>query len=211
MKRIDVIGKKVGMLTVISEAERRSDNLRRIVCLCDCGNEKEIYLLNLRGKISCGCYGKGIVDGRAHYTHRLSTTQEYKIWIVMRARCINDKNWQYKDYGGRGITVCDRWINSVENFISDMGLRPTKQHSIDRIDVNGNYEPSNCRWATPKEQSLNRRNNVFFTFNGLKRCVTDWARDLYTDRRTLRDRIKRNNGDFDAVINKYYKYDLQTI
>lgn len=131
----------------------------KVECLCDCGNTKIVFLGNLkRGKTnSCGCLYKetrGIP--RSHGDAKVQA-REYIAWKSMKQRCYNKKNKEYENYGGRGITICDRWVKSYENFLEDMGRKPTPQHSIDRIDVNGNYEPSNCRWATPYEQRMNQR------------------------------------------------------
>jgi hypothetical protein len=99
-------------------------------------------------------------------THGLTKTTEYKTWLELRGRCINPNNQRYKDYGGRGIKVCDRWLNSFENFLEDMGKKPREGLSVERINNNGNYEPKNCRWATPLEQAANTRNlKWFFAFN----------------------------------------------
>lgn len=103
---------------------------------------------------------------------------EYKIWRTMKNRCNNKNMASYKNYGERGIKVCERWLESFENFFKDMGNKPTKSHSIDRIDNDGNYEPSNCRWATKKEQGNNRKNNIMFKFKGMNKSITQWA-DYY--------------------------------
>jgi hypothetical protein len=137
-----------------------SGRYKKVKCICDCGNTGTYYLCNLKsGKTkSCGCLYNETRVG--NYKHGGTGTREYSIWKAMKRRCYNKNVKDYPNYGGRGIIVCDRWLNSFENFISDMGKKPSAEYSIDRIDVNGNYEPSNCRWATPKEQRLNQRKTL---------------------------------------------------
>jgi hypothetical protein len=158
-------GDKYGRLTIVKEVEPyvspSGKTYRKFNCLCECGNKIDTQLTSLTSNLttSCGCYKKEKVIERST-THGLYKTEGYYSWYNMKQRCYNSNLKRYEDYGGRGIKICDRWLNSFENFLTDMGEKPTPQHSIDRIDVNGNYEPSNCRWATPKEQRINQRKNI---------------------------------------------------
>lgn len=138
---------------------------RSWLCLCDCGNRlyRGSASLSVRyTNSSCGCQRPQ--NARPAERHgacaKYVVTPEYQAWRGMKTRCYNPKFRQFENYGGRGITVCDRWRNSFENFFVDMGERPTPKHSVDRINVNGNYEPSNCRWASKREQALNKRKSV---------------------------------------------------
>jgi hypothetical protein len=122
-------------------------------------------------------------------THGDSDSRTHRIWRAMKTRCSNPRASNYAIYGGRGITVCQAWCDSYEQFLTDMGKCPDGC-SIDRIDNSGNYEPGNCRWATRAEQNRNRRDNVMLTFSGKTMCLTDWASHLGMLERTLRNRIK---------------------
>lgn len=121
--------------------------------------------------------------------HRRST--EYQIWDAMRKRCFDPKCRIYRHYGGRGITMCDRWKNSLVDFIADMGRRPSPQHSIDRINNDGNYEPGNCRWATWHEQQTNRRSTRWLTYQGETLCQRDWAKRIGISDSGLSGRLKK--------------------
>ena len=150
-------------------------------CRCDCGGTKDVGAMHLKTTMvtSCGCI-------REH--HGLCDRPEYPCWQSMRGRCNNPLNRAYPDYGGRGIRVCRRWRHFT-SFFKDMGPRPTWRHSLDRIDVNGDYEPSNCRWATPLVQNRNRRNLTFLTLKGRTMCLQAWADELGICSATLLQRL----------------------
>lgn len=151
-----LIGKKYGMLKIISIAESDSGNNKRYNCLCDCGNKTVTYRSSiLKGIESCGCK-RNKRTGKRSTTHGMSNTPTYYSYQSMIRRCTNIKSDNYQHYGGRGVKVCDRWLESFTNFYEDMGVRPENK-TLDRIDFNGNYEPSNCRWADKITQSLNKR------------------------------------------------------
>jgi hypothetical protein len=157
-------GDKYGRLTIIKEVEPyiapNGDKRRKFECLCNCGNTTNVKLNDLTHNriTSCGCLNKEMSKNRL-ITHGLRYHPLYKTWCGLKQRCYNTKYVRYNDWGGRGIKVCDRWLNSFENFLEDMGNRPNG-YSIDRIDNDGNYEPNNCRWADNKTQRHNQRERV---------------------------------------------------
>jgi len=116
--------------------------------------------------------------------------KEYSTWVGIRRRCRDHKLVEYPRYGGRGIIVCDRWKSSFLNFLNDMGVAPSEKHSIDRIDNNGNYEPSNCRWATFNEQCNNRRTSKFLEYNGVRKTMVQWADEYNIHRSTVHTRLR---------------------
>lgn len=153
----DLRGQKFNRLTAIGIAGRNKHRYIIWTCLCDCGKLKEVTSTKLRrGDIkSCGCLQKER-SKEVQVTHGKSSSRIYSIWCNMLTRCFNSNHDAYSDYGGRGIKVCERW-RRFENFFIDMG-EPPEGLTLDRIDVNGNYEPGNCKWATWSEQNLNKRN-----------------------------------------------------
>ncbi len=188
------IGDQFERLTVIAGPIRiGKTNQRAYTCRCSCGSEKvfqaqKLYSGHTR---SCGCLRIDEQRERS-ITHGKSKCPEYPSWAAMKARCLNPDNWKYCDYGGRGITICERWLgkDGLVNFRSDMGDRPSRNHSIDRIDPNGNYEPSNCRWATHKQQMNNRRNTVLITHLGKTQSAMEWHRETGIPYTTLLTRLK---------------------
>lgn len=133
-------------------------------------------------------------------THGMSYTGEHHAWLGMKQRCYNENNPKYPLYGGRGIRVCDRWLDSFEAFYEDMGDRPSDSHSLDRIDNDGNYEPDNCRWATPKQQARNRSTNHDITYRGETKTLKEWAKELGMNRITLFTRLERLGWDVEKAF-----------
>lgn len=172
----DFIGLKFNFLTLQSVIRNNKGTIR-IVCICDCGRTKEYLPTNVvNGAIkSCGCYGKMVASKKAT-KHGMSESRAYQSWEGMMDRCHNVKGVHYLLYGAKGITVCDEWKNPA-NFIRDMGDRPLG-YSIDRIDNLKGYSKENCRWATKKTQSQNRKMTKYITFGDCKLCLAEWARFL---------------------------------
>lgn len=150
-----MIGHRFGRLTVAAEAERRGYQ-RFYFVRCDCGIEKQVSSNCLRTGVtkSCGCLRDQVKHGGYAKGER---APEIGSWQGMKDRCYKPSHKSFKNYGGRGISVCRRWLDSYETFLADMGRKPTPQHTIDRIDNDGDYEPDNCKWSTPSEQRRNQR------------------------------------------------------
>ncbi len=196
---IDLTGKKFGKLTVSAKHPvKTANNLIRWECVCDCNPDK---LLVIRGgdlrsgsSKSCGCVGREkIIERSTKHGNCLTgkATTEYITWCGMKTRCYNPNEKEYNNYGGRGIIVCDRWLNNFSSFLEDMGQKPAPKYELDRIDNNGNYEPANCRWANRVTQQNNKRNNHLITYNGETKTLAQWAKDKGLDFDLLRNRLKR--------------------
>lgn len=175
---------------------------------CSCGVEKSILLYNvIRGLTnSCGCF-------RRENTTRLKTihgkryTPEHGIWCGIKRRCLNERDVQFANYGGRGISMYPDWIVSFESFFQYVGPRPSKNHSIDRIDNNGNYEPGNVRWATPIEQANNTRFNRLITVKGITKTIAQWESEMGCRKEMIRQRINRLGWNPEVAIFTPKKYD----
>ena len=173
---------------------------------CDCGTVFSMQCRSEKGTKSCGCYAKEVArklltGNKNRTTHDLSSSSTHKSWSGMKARCQNQNHIEYPRYGGRGITMCESW-HSFENFLKDMGLRP-EGCSIDRIDNEGNYEPSNCRWATDKEQARNRRNSRLLTVDGVTKTVAEWSEhESATKATNIYRRLDLGWSDAEAVFGR---------
>lgn len=182
--RADLENKQFGRLIALEYVGER-----RWRCKCECGGVAIAVsrnLLNGNTK-SCGCLQREKAS-KTHRTHGKTNTSEYNIWQTMKARCYVKLNANYANYGGRGIKVCDRWLESFENFLTDMGEKP-EGLSIDRVDVDGDYEPRNCRWASVGEQATNRRNNRYVEYEGRKMTISEWARELGVKPGLIKNRL----------------------
>lgn len=192
----DISGKRFGRLVALKLSEKRSGRKTYWECRCDCGNIKTVRTDSLKSGLikSCGCLKKeqdkiNLPNGQGRVKHGLSRERLYHIWLGMLSRCENDSNSRYQSYGGRGIKVCDTWhdVEKFRDWAINNGYKETL--SIDRIDVNGNYEPSNCRWATIKEQANNKRDNIFIEFEGKKQTLKEWSEELNIPYGTLSTRV----------------------
>lgn len=197
-KAIDLTGQSFGQLTVLSRAENNGIAVMWN-CVCSCGTVKSVSAGNLTkgSTVSCGCYRIKNTISRLS-THGMRYTPTYRAWIAMRRRCFVESDDSFKDYGGRGVTVCDRWVNSFDNFLSDMGVRPDGK-SLDRIYVNGPYSPENCRWSSLVEQARNKRNSRFITYDGETLSMAEWCERLGGGRSVVSGRLLRGWSEARAV------------
>ena len=203
MKVKSLIGKRFGRLTVLDIAGKDNQKKYFWLCKCDCGNIKKIRgsSLNFGSTKSCGCLWKeALLENGKKGTHHMTNTQEYNIWAIMKQRCLNKNNPKYKNYGGRGIKVCEEWLK-FDNFYKDMGERPEGK-SIDRIDNEKGYFKENCRWATLKQQGRNKRNNRIITYKGKTMCLPEWAEALKITYSSLEHRLNRG-WNLERALKKY--------
>lgn len=189
----DLKGDRYGLLTVLSfcgkTTGKRPEKLW--MCQCECGNTIKVRQNNLRSghTKSCGCHMRKRIT-EVNKKHGMKNTSEYIAWQNMKGRCLNPRDKGYARYGGRGISVCNRWLNSFENFYLDMGAKPSPAHTLERIDFNKDYCPENCKWATYREQNRNYSRNVYIEYNGRTMCLKDWADEVGIANSLLRYRIR---------------------
>lgn len=193
--RINIAGQKFGRLLVL---EYIPNSHSKWLCQCDCGNKVTVTSVNLKNghTQSCGCLN---LDN--HTKHGGRHTRLYKIWIGMKTRCYNKKAKQYENYGGRGITICEEWKNDFIKF-RDWAIKNGYENNLtlDRIDVNGNYEPHNCRWATTKQQQNNKRNNFFIEYNNERKTIAEWSALRGIRQDTLRNRIVKHHWSIPRAL-----------
>lgn len=196
MRLSDLTGQRFGRLLVLEQAAALSPGNPRWKCQCDCGNVTYSQGGSLRSgrHLSCGC-----LQRERATKHGMERSAEYMTWAQMKSRCTNPNHPSFAGYGGRGIKVCPQWLLSFEQFLADMGRRP-EGHSLERIDNEKGYAPSNCRWASMKEQNNNRRNNVRLEMDGESRTLTEWADKLGISPITVKSRLKAGWSVTDALL-----------
>lgn len=185
LTREDVVGLRFGQITIIDVVEPEKRPLK-CLCKCGCGNEFTTRYDSLQSANtkSCGC-----LVSKGNFKHGKTNTKTHRIWKHMKNRCYNTRSPDYPEWGGRGIVICERWKNSFEEFLGDLGECPP-DHSIERIDVNGNYEPSNCKWLPMRLQSYNRRVSRRFTFDGVTKTLSEWADEYQICKQVVWARIR---------------------
>ena len=194
-KLIDLTGKRFGRLTVLSRAENSKDDKAKWLCRCDCGNTCIVYGISLRRghTHSCGCLRGDRNKERS--THGMSKTRLYGVWNNMKRRCCDPTTKSFKDYGGKGIKVCDEWLEPEPFFDWAKASGYAEGLTIERIDVNGNYEPSNCKWITKAEQAWNKTNSFMVEIDGESKCLHQWCDEMGISYHTVYARMKRLGWD----------------
>jgi len=209
-KRVDLTGKKFGYLTAIKPTRMTEEHSQLWLCRCDCGNFKEVEARYLKRKRphNCGCMTKKLQSSRSE-NHGASGTRLYYVWYSIRCRCEREYSSEYQNYGGRGISVCAEWRDSFPAF-QEWALSngydenaPRGECTIDRIDVDGDYEPSNCRWVDITTQANNRRNNRYVTIDGVTKTITEWCRETGIKSHIAYWRIKSGWEPARAVTEPY--------
>lgn len=214
---IDLTGRRIGRLSVLRLARKEKvypdKTTTKIVwlCLCDCGREVEVTGSSLRAnQKSCGC-AKPELCAEANIKHGGSmrrsrgATPEYRAWCKIKERCHNPTDKAFVNYGGRGIEVCAEWRNDFPRFLADMGPKPSRDHQIERINNDGPYSPTNCKWATSFEQANNKRNNVFIECGGKRQTIAQWAHELGMKPMTLQNRLARGWTVYRALTQEVKK------
>lgn len=194
---------KFGRLTAIERSATQRRHVSEWVCRCDCGETRSVATdkLNSGNTKSCGCLQRDKAGARLR-THGACQTPEYRVWRSIRERC---RLRPHPRYGGRGIDVCDRWFDSFQAFIADMGKRPTPKHTLERIDGDRNYEPSNCKWATWIEQNNNKAGIRKVTLNGKADTIANWCRRLRISKNTVSNRIHNLGWSYEDALTKPVK------
>lgn len=202
--KIEMVGERFGRLIVVEECGRDKQGAVKWRCRCDCGNETIVcgYSLRRRNVQSCGCFQSECSRNR-HTTHGGFYTTLYRKWSGMKRRCYYTRGASYRLYGERGITVCDEWKDNFEAFKEwAMANGYCDDLTLDRIDVNGNYCPENCRWITPKEQQNNKRNNYYLTLNGETHTLAEWCEITGLTRATIRGRLEKCKWSVEDALTK---------
>jgi len=201
MKALDLTGQVFGRLTVVSRAENSKGGKARWNCVCECGGSTTTSTSNLRSKRtkSCGC-SRGELLSKLRSIHNMSQTPEYTIWTGMKARTTKHNTNRAYIYIERGIEMCPEWRDSFERFYSDMGPRPSLEHSIDRIDNAKGYSKENCRWATRKEQARNKRNIHQIEFKGQAKCIAEWSESTGISLSTIWARLHTYNWSVERAL-----------
>ena len=208
---LDITGQKFNKLTALSFSHKEGKQKKqKWLFSCECGGQKIIdkWRVIYSYTKSCGCLMRVEQEKfiKNSTTHGLSGGRggkkpEYSIWLGIKRRCLKVNDVAYKNYGGRGIEVCDRWLNSFENFFKDVGERPSKNHSIDRINNEGHYEPSNCRWATHLEQGRNKRGLRLITIDHQTKCLTEWVEHLGLNQQEVNRDLYERSIDVMQILN----------
>jgi len=188
MKANDLSNRRFGKLIVLSREPNDKKGNTKWKCICDCGETTIVAGQKLTGgrTRSCGCLRGG--SNKASYD---TSSPEYRTWQAMKRRCDNKKSEKWDRYGGRGVSVCSRWLDSFEAFLEDMGPKPSDSHSIERIDNDEGYYPDNCKWASTGEQSNNKSSNVYIEYNGMTKTLKQWADYLGESYWAIQKRHKR--------------------
>jgi len=208
--KTDYVGMKFGRLTIVKPLGRGENRIKRSLCQCECGNTVVKATIDVvRGHVkSCGCLARE-VKARRSYKHGLKGERIYACWLAMHSRCEKPQNRSYKNYGGRGIRVCNEWSDAIrfKEWAMKNGYRDDLQ--IERINNDGNYEPSNCRWATPIEQANNKRTSKLVEINGETKTAAEWARTVGISYSSILNRLRRGwcGADLISPMRRYPRND----
>lgn len=197
---LNLSGQRFSRLTVTLR-RKENDKFGNVMweCKCDCGSTVYVRAGSLKNGTtrSCGCLNKESVT-----KHGMYLTTEYTVWCGIKDRCYSKNHTSFKDYGAVGIVMCDRWKNSFEAFYEDIGPRPSPSHTLDRRDGTKGYDKENCRWATPIEQANNTKRNVHYEFNGERKTLAEWCRELNLNYNTVFMRLERGKSFEEAIYKK---------